>query len=99
MPDLIDARISEVLDGETLKLAVLSANPCNVHRYRRTELMRLIDLHEDLRHPSEGDDAAITHKLTKPGGLVRCLIEMRGSDDTLIGEVEPLPGRRPVAHS
>src|SRR5260221_704996 len=96
MPDLIDARICEILDGETVRLAVLAKNPRNAHRYRRTELLRIIDLHEETRGHRGHDEAAATLRLIKPGGLVRCLIEIRGSDDTLIGEVEALPGRRPV---
>ena len=91
MSDLFEAEVAEVLDGETLKLTVLSTHPRNANRYGASELLRVIADREELRHREPRDDSTVAMRIAHPGDRLRCHVETRGSDGTLIGEVEVLP--------
>jgi len=91
MDDLIDAVVTEVLDGETIALRVIHRDPANRGSYAGAELLRVITGPGELTHQEPREETAAAVRRVEAGASVCCRVRERGSDGTLIGEIERLP--------
>jgi hypothetical protein len=97
MSDILEGRVTDVVDGEMLELAVDHVRARDPSQYGAQELVRVTGANEASRANAAEDEAAALMALTYQNRRVRCYVEERDSAGRIIGEIEVLSADEPEA--
>lgn len=95
MGDILEGRILDVVDGETLELDVETVEGDQPGVYGARELVRVAEGIDANRAAAADDESAALMVMTYVGRRVRCFVEERDQVGRIIGTCEVLEDAQP----